>query len=135
MTYQQDDFFCLLMTLCICLVLAVILFLVHRSERRIKPPALPQQMTPDNEIRRQTIDQLYQTILAKKIQFPGDIREIFHEHMNRLTASPIYEKDGKHFQEIQVPWAEATAEERARWASYNQGHIKRMIEVKKEDLP
>jgi hypothetical protein len=92
-------------------------------------------MTPDNEIRRQTIDALYQAILSKKIPFPEEIREVFHQHMNRLTDPPIYEKDGKYFQEIQVPWSEATPEERARWACYQQSHVKRFIEVKKEDLP
>lgn len=50
------------------------------------------------------------------------------------TQTPIYEKDGKYFQEIQVPWSEATLEERERWACYQQTHVKRMVEVKKEDL-
>lgn len=45
--------------------------------------------------------------------------------------TPIYEKDGKYFQEIQVPWSEATAEERERWACYQQGHCKRMVEIEK----
>lgn len=42
-------------------------------------------MSPENEIRRKTIDALYQTILAKKIFFPAEIREIFHLAMNDLT--------------------------------------------------
>ena len=50
------------------------------------------------------------------------------------NQKPIYEKDGKYFQEIQVPWSEATPEERSRWACYQQTHVKRMVEVKKEDL-
>lgn len=94
----------------------------------------PGPPSPDNEACWRTIDALYQAILAKKIPFPGEIREVFHEAMNKLTDSRIFEKEGKFFQEIQVPWAEATEEERSRWASYNQHHVKRMVEIKKEDL-
>lgn len=92
-------------------------------------------MTPDNEIRRQAIDGLYQAILAKGIAFPDEIREVFHGQMNALTSPCLFEKDGKYFQEIQVPYSEATPEERSRWACYQQTHCKRFIEIKKEDKP
>ena len=88
-------------------------------------------MTPDNEIRRQAIDGLYQAIKAQRIPFPAEIREVFHQHMNRLTAPRSIEKDGKLFKEIQVPWEDATDEERGRWASFNQKHVKRFVEIKK----
>lgn len=45
-------------------------------------------MTQENEIRRQTIDALYQSILAQKIHFPADIREVFHQAMNALAEPP-----------------------------------------------
>jgi len=90
-------------------------------------------MTPENEIKRKTLDALYQDILYKQIQFPGDIRQIFHEHMNRLTESNerIIEKDGKYFKEIQVSWSEATPEEREKWTCYQQNHVKRYTEIEK----
>lgn len=50
------------------------------------------------------------------------------------NQTPIYEKDGKFFLVIQIPWSEATPEERERWACYQQEHCKRLIEIKKEDI-
>lgn len=44
-------------------------------------------------------------------------------------STPLIEKDGKYFKEVQVPWSEATEEERSRWADYRQGHVKRLVEV------
>lgn len=38
----------------------------------------------EKEVRRQTIDRLYQSILAQGIEFPAQIREAFHEAMNKL---------------------------------------------------
>jgi hypothetical protein len=38
----------------------------------------------EKEIRRQTIDRIYQRILGERIQLPGDTREIFHDEMNSL---------------------------------------------------
>lgn len=31
------------------------------------------------------LNALYQAILARKIEFPVEIRQLFHEHMNFLT--------------------------------------------------
>lgn len=47
---------------------------------------------------------------------------------------PPLEKDGKLYQELQVPWSEATEEERSRWACYQQTHTKRLVEIKKEEV-
>jgi hypothetical protein len=38
----------------------------------------------DNEIRRQTIDALYQQILALGVEFEPAAREVFHQAMNSL---------------------------------------------------
>ena len=79
------------------------------------------------------INGVYQDILAQREAFPEYIREIFHKHMNRLTGPIPFEKDGKWYKEIQVPWAEANEEERSRWACIQQTHVKRLVEIKKED--
>lgn len=42
----------------------------------------------ETEIRRSTIDRLYQSILASGQPFPGELRDIFHKAMNALGASP-----------------------------------------------
>lgn len=44
-------------------------------------------MTP-NEINaaQAAINRVYQDILAKGIPFPEDIKKVFHNHYNRLTA-------------------------------------------------
>lgn len=44
--------------------------------------------SPQTEIRRSTIDQLYQSILASGQPFPGELRDIFHKVMNSLPTSP-----------------------------------------------
>lgn len=54
--------------------------------------------------------------------------------MNPVSEDPrIWEKDGKYFREDQIPWSEATPEERSRWACYQQTHTKRFVEIKKEE--
>lgn len=54
--------------------------------------------------------------------------------MNPIEISTVQTTiDGKLYQEIQVPWSEATDEERTRWACYQQNHVKRLVEIKKEE--
>lgn len=45
------------------------------------------------------------------------------------NEQPIFEMNGKYFKEIQIKWADASPEERAKWTCYQQDHVKRMIEV------
>lgn len=58
-------------------------------------------MDNTNEVRRQTIDGLYQSILAAKCQFPEEIREVFHTAMNSLSK-PLLEEPSQG-----VLWSEA----------------------------
>lgn len=92
-------------------------------------------MTPNETNAAQAaINRVYQDILAQRESFPEYIREIFHNHINRLTGPIPIEINGKQYQEIQVSWSEATPEERSRWACYQQTHVKRFVEIKKEEV-
>lgn len=54
------------------------------------------------EIRRSTIDRLYQSILGSGQPFPGELRDIFHKAMNSLPTSPSSKP------EIGLRWVKAS---------------------------